>query len=432
MKDKLAKARRKIDGIDRKMAKLFADRMNVMSEIARYKHEHGLEIQDTARETEVLKRNSELVPEKYMRSYTDFLKKLISLSKEEQADILTEMDNANGVATVLKMRLGENSYPIIIGKGLIGSADEYFNLDRKAFIVTDDGVPMEYADTVRSLCRCATVYTVKAGEGSKSFDVLQEMLKAMSDFHLDRGDCVIAVGGGVVGDLAGFASSVYMRGVDFYNVPTTLLSQVDASVGGKTAINLCGVKNTVGAFKQPNAVLVDVGVLETLPKRHMRNGMAEVIKMAAVANEKLFAALENSSEEDTYNNIADIITEAVKIKRDIVEADEKESGLRKILNFGHTLGHAIEESERCDRLHGECVAIGMIPVSLADAKNRISSLLQKYSLPTSHDVDSELISRGIAHDKKAKGGKISIIFCPQIGKYCIKNMTAEEFTSIIE
>ena len=236
----------------------------------------------------------------------------------------------------------------------------------------------------------------------------------------------------VVGDLAGFASSVYMRGIDFYNVPTTLLSQVDASVGGKTAINLCGVKNTVGAFKQPKAVLVDVGVLETLPKRHMRNGMAEVIKMAAVANEKLFAALENSSEEDTYNNIADIITEAVKIKRDIVEADEKESGLRKILNFGHTLGHAIEESERCDRLHGECVAIGMIPVSLADAKNRISSLLRKYSLPTSHDVDSELISRGIAHDKKAKGDKISIIFCPQIGKYCIKNMTVEEFTSIIE
>lgn len=431
MKDKLAKARRKIDGIDRKMAKLFSDRMDAVREIARYKRENGLEIQDVKREAELIKRNSELVPEEYVRSYTDFLKKLISLSKEEQADILTEMDNANGAPAVLKMHLGENSYPIIIGKGLIGSADKYFKLDRKAFIVTDDGVPTEYADTVRSLCKCATVYTVKAGEGSKSFDVLQEMLKAMSDFHLDRGDCVIAVGGGVVGDLAGFASSVYMRGVDFYNVPTTLLSQVDASVGGKTAINLCGVKNTVGAFKQPKAVLVDVSVLETLPKRHMRNGMAEIIKMAAVANEKLFAALENSSEEDTYNNIADIITEAVKIKRDIVEADEKESGLRKILNFGHTLGHAIEESERCDRLHGECVAIGMIPVSLADAKNRISSLLQKYSLPTSHDVDSELISRGIAYDKKAKGDKISIIFCPQIGKYCIKNMTVEEFTSII-
>ena len=329
--------------------------------------------------------------------------------------------------TTLHLCLGERGYDINIGRGTLGSAGEIFNLNRRVFIVTDDGVPDEYAKTVEGLCEKAMIFTVKQGEDSKSPSVLVELLKKMLEFGMTRTDCVVAVGGGVVGDLAGFAAATYMRGIDFYNIPTTLLSQVDASVGGKTAINLCGVKNTVGAFKQPKAVLVDVGVLETLPKRHMRNGMAEVIKMAAVANEKLFAALENSSEEDTYNNIADIITEAVKIKRDIVEADEKESGLRKILNFGHTLGHAIEESERCDRLHGECVAIGMIPVSLADAKNRILSLLRKYSLPTSHDVDSELISRGIAHDKKAKGDKISIIFCPQIGKYCIKNMTVEEF-----
>ena len=211
--------------------------------------------------------------------------------------------------TTLNMQLGKDSYPIIIGKGLLERASEFFNLNRNVFIVTDDGVPNKYASTIQLLCKRATVKSVKAGEGSKSMSTLEDLLLAMSEFELGRDDCVVAVGGGVVGDLAGFAAAVYMRGVDFYNVPTTLLSQVDSSIGGKTAVNLGSVKNSVGAFKQPRAVIVDTDTLLTLPMRHMANGMCEAVKMAATSNRELFAKFEDMSAEDLYNNIEEIVTE---------------------------------------------------------------------------------------------------------------------------
>ena len=334
--------------------------------------------------------------------------------------------------TTLTMELGKNSYPIVIGKGLLARASEFFNLSRNVFIVTDDGVPNKYSETIKLLCKNATIKTVKAGEGSKSICVLEELLLAMSDFELGRGDCVVAVGGGVVGDLAGFASSIYMRGIDFYNVPTTLLSQVDSSIGGKTAVNLGKVKNSVGSFKQPKAVIVDTDTLSTLPKRHWQSGICEAVKMAATSNKALFEKFETLSEDELYNNIEEIVTEALKIKKSVVEIDAEEKGLRKILNFGHTYGHAVESAEELKGLyHGECVAIGMLPVSSESAGKRIKAVLEKLGLPTGYDGDKEYALSFISHDKKKTAKGISVVFCNEIGSYEMRDISLDEFKKIV-
>ena len=329
---------------------------------------------------------------------------------------------------VLNMNLGESSYTITIGQGLIGRANEYFNLNRKVFIVTDDGVPAEYANTVAGLCKSATVHTVPAGEGSKSISTLEQLLTEMAEAELGRSDCVMAVGGGVVGDLAGFAASVYMRGIDFYNIPTTLLSQVDSSVGGKTAVNLGGIKNVVGAFKQPRAVLIDTDVLSTLTERHFNNGLAEVIKMAATSDCELFEMLEKMSKQDIHDNVEKIIVSALLIKKDVVEKDERESGLRKVLNFGHTLGHGIESCEGLGGLyHGECVAIGMLPFSSSEVKQRLISLLKKVDLPTEYHGDIAAAIGYVAHDKKCSGGNVSVVLCDNIGSFEIQPTSIDNF-----
>ena len=333
---------------------------------------------------------------------------------------------------VLNMELGEHSYPIIVGRGLLTKANEYFNLDRKVYIVTDDGVPANYADTIKFLCKSAEIKTVKAGEGSKSLSILEDVLTGMSDFGLSRSDCVVAVGGGVVGDLAGFAAAVYMRGIDFYNIPTTLLSQVDSSIGGKTAVNLGKVKNSVGAFKQPRAVLVDADTLSTLSTRHFNNGLCEAIKMAATSDRELFTKLELLNPDTIYNNIEEIITSALQIKKSVVEIDECEKGLRKILNFGHTFGHAIESAEGLSGLyHGECVALGMLAVSTGEVKERIKRVLARYDLPTEYDGDINYAFSFLSHDKKCNNNGVSAILCPAIGEHSIKNMTLEEFKELV-
>ena len=334
--------------------------------------------------------------------------------------------------TVLNMNLGANSYPITVGKGLLGKCDKYFDLNRRVFIITDDNVPHKYASTVADLCNEATVHTIAQGEGSKSIGALENILTAMADAELGRSDCVVAVGGGVVGDVAGFAASVYMRGVDFYNVPTTLLSQVDSSIGGKCAVNLGGIKNIVGSFKQPKAVLIDTDVLATLPRRHMANGLCEAIKMAATSNASLFEKLEKLSEDGVYNNIEEIIVEALKIKKQIVEIDEREMGPRKMLNFGHTLGHGIEASEELAGLyHGECVALGMLPVTFGEAKERLISLLKKVSLPTEYSGDIDAALSFVSHDKKCSSGMLSVILCEKIGECKIESMSIDEFVKLV-
>ncbi|MBE6609231.1 MAG: 3-dehydroquinate synthase, partial [Ruminococcaceae bacterium] len=242
----------------------------------------------------------------------------------------------------IHMNLGEDSYDIIVQRGVLGEADKHLDLNRRVLVVTDSGVPAQYARTVAEQCKEAMILTVEQGEASKSLDMFGKLLSAMLDGEFSRKDCVVAVGGGVVGDLSGFAASAYMRGIDFYNIPTTLLSQIDSSIGGKTAINFGGVKNIVGAFYQPKKVLIDPELLKTLPKRQISSGLAEAVKMALTSDKELFDIFEN---KDIGSSIDEIIVRSLNIKKNVVEQDEKESGLRKILNFGHTVAHGIESSE---------------------------------------------------------------------------------------
>ena len=272
----------------------------------------------------------------------------------------------------ITLSLVEHSYDIVLEPGCLSNAGSLLNLNRKVLVVTDSGVPESYADTVAASALAAEVVRIPEGESSKSFDNYRLLLRRMLALGMGRGDCVAAVGGGVVGDLSGFAAACYMRGIDFYNIPTTVLSQVDSSIGGKTAIDLDGIKNVVGAFYQPRCVLVDPATLSTLPRRQIANGLAEAVKMALCFDQEAFARFEALDFEAELNSLASgkpspglvrIISDALHLKKKVVEEDEKEQGLRRVLNFGHTLGHGIESvGSKNGMLHGECVALGMMKV----------------------------------------------------------------------
>ena len=330
----------------------------------------------------------------------------------------------------IKVDLGQNSYDIIIERGILNNADKYMNLNRKVLVVTDSGVPKAYSDKVAQLCKESVRVCVPQGEPSKNVTNWQKMLQTMLENNFTRTDCVVAVGGGVVGDMAGFAAACYMRGIDFYNIPTTVLSQVDSSVGGKTAIDFGQYKNMVGAFHQPRCVLIDPNVLATLPPRQIANGLAESVKMALTFDAALFERIE-------WENVSDIIDEiiarSVELKKIVVEQDEKESGLRKVLNFGHTIGHAVETSLGLDSyLHGECVGFGMIPMCSEKVRNRLIPVLEKLGLPTQIKFDKNKVTEAIQHDKKFDGDNVTIVRVEEIGKYNMVKISREELIGLIK
>ncbi len=320
------------------------------------------------------------------------------------------------------------SYDIELKNGILADAKNYLNLNRKVAIVTDSGVPKEYSKAIAGQCKEPIVITIQQGEKSKNFENYTLILKTLIENGFTRSDCVVAVGGGVIGDMAGFSAASFMRGIDFYNIPTTLLSQLDSSIGGKTAIDFCGVKNVVGAFYQPKRVLIDPDTLKTLPKRHISNGLAESVKMAMTFDKELFELLENGNIEDNLN---EIIYRSLLLKKNVVEQDEKESGLRKTLNFGHTIGHAIESiGEFEDLLHGECVAIGMTYFTSEDVLLRLKNVLVKLNLPYKADEDAEKIIELASHDKKKSGDKISVVSVETIGEFILKDISFSEFENI--
>lgn len=329
----------------------------------------------------------------------------------------------------LSVRTGTGKYDIICERGALSRVGELINLSRKVLIVTDDGVPAQYAESVAKAFCEPHIVTLACGEGSKSIASFEMLCRTMLLHEFTRGDAVVAVGGGVVGDLAGFAASAYMRGVDFYNIPTTLLSQVDSSIGGKTAVNLAGVKNAVGAFYQPKRVIIDADTLNTLDERLFAEGLAESIKMACIFDEELFDFISACAENGTvHKNIDRIITESLKIKKAVVEADEKESSLRRTLNFGHTVGHAIES--RLGWLHGECVAAGMLVFSSPEVKSRLVPLLEKAGLPTYADIPAEETEELVSHDKKAADDGIVCVCCDKVGTYAMRRYTAHEIAEL--
>ena len=328
---------------------------------------------------------------------------------------------------ILRMELGERSYDILIERGCLQQVGRLLHLNRKVCIVTDEGVPRQYVEKLAAQCESPVIVTVDAGEETKTMETVTKLCRVMLERGFSRKDCVAAVGGGMVGDLAGFAAACFMRGVDFYNIPTTLLSQVDSSIGGKTGVNLDGVKNIVGAFWQPQKVLIDPDTLDTLSPRLYAEGMAEAVKMALASDEKLFAQLEQGDLP-----VEELLYGALSIKKAIVEQDEREGGIRKLLNFGHTIGHGVESAAKGSLYHGECVAIGLLPMCSQPVRARLQPVLERLGLPTSTDLDKEQIWQAMQHDKKSNSAGFSAVFVEEIGKAYAKNITFAEMKTILE
>lgn len=308
----------------------------------------------------------------------------------------------------LQVNLTHKQYDIIIERGVLSRVGEFTDLNRKVLVISDDGVPTEYVDTVLAQCKQGYSVVVKQGEGAKSFPVYEMLCKKLLELNFSRTDCIIALGGGVIGDLSGFVAATYLRGIEFIGIPTTTLSQIDSSIGGKVAINLENVKNMVGNFYHPSAVLIDPDTLRTLPKRHFSNGLVEAVKAGLIYDESILTLFE---ENDPADVIEEIIYRSLLVKKDVVEKDEKEQNLRKILNFGHTLGHGIETVYGLrDLLHGECVAIGMIPMLEDEAlKERVLKIYKKLNLKSDIDYNADEVYHVMAKDKKVQGSTITVV-----------------------
>ena len=321
-------------------------------------------------------------------------------------------------------------YDILIGRGLIGEAGKWIREAVKtcaAALITDDIVDGLYGEAVeKSLTENGfTVhkFVFPNGEQSKNLETLGNMLEFMAESQLSRSDIAVALGGGVTGDMAGFASAVYARGIRFVQIPTTLLAAVDSSVGGKTAVDLKAGKNMAGAFAQPSQVIIDCDVLEKLPPELIGDGAAEIIKYGVLADSKMFETVRYGG---LMENLEEIVEKCVTIKRDVVAEDEFDTGARQCLNLGHTLGHAVEKLSDFTLSHGKCVAVGM--ALIADAAWRrgftkenltpmICEAAKAYGLPTQTDYPAEEIARIALVDKKRRGGEITLVVPREIGRY---------------
>lgn len=344
----------------------------------------------------------------------------------------------------LHVKTPSNEYDIIIGKGILDNADNLIARvakPSKIMIVTDENVDRLYgkkAETILKANAEVKKVVLPAGETTKSLDYLKKLYDEAFDFKMTRKDLIVALGGGVIGDLTGFCASTLFRGVDVIQIPTTLLSQVDSSVGGKTAIDVPQGKNLVGTFYQPKQVIIDTDTLKTLPDKEFFGGLAEVIKYGAIWSEDLFSELEKAEgREALMNRIEDIVYTCCDIKRQVVEIDELDTGLRMILNFGHTAGHIVEKAYNyTGYIHGEAVAFGMIVASRLGESigitekgtaERIEKIIEKFNLPTKITIDESEFSH-IGLDKKAAGKNISVILLERIGKYKIEKMPVAEFS----
>ncbi|UUO07106.1 3-dehydroquinate synthase [Blastopirellula sp. J2-11] len=336
------------------------------------------------------------------------------------------------------MQLSERSYDIEIGAGIIDTAPQFFAARTKishAILVTDEDVRPLYAERIAAACAAAgmrtTLLCVPTGETSKSIAMADQLWNQSLAEGADRKTVVIAVGGGVVGDLAGFLAATFARGLSFFQVPTTLLAQVDSSVGGKVGVNLPTAKNMVGAFWQPQGVLIDVDVLSTLPEREYRAGLAEVVKYGVILDPDFFAYLEANVaaiQRRDRKALTQVIARCCQLKADVVQADERETtGLRAVLNYGHTFCHAFEATCGYGQLlHGEAVSIGMLCASrLAESLGRIApdvtqrqqNLLSELGLPTvPPQVDIDLVMAAMQRDKKVEHGKLQFVLPTKLGR----------------
>jgi 3-dehydroquinate synthase len=346
----------------------------------------------------------------------------------------------------LIVELGKRSYPIIIQKGLIDKTGSEINKiyqGKKIFILTDKNVNYHYGDRVKeSLIKSGyevKLMALEPGEETKAFNTLPVVYNELLDFKLTRSDLIITLGGGVIGDLGGFVAATFLRGVSFVQMPTSLLAQVDSSVGGKVAVDLERGKNLVGSFYHPKLVLIDPEVLETLSERFFRDGMAEVIKYGCIKDKDFFYFLKGlKNKEEVMHNIEMIIHKCCFIKKCVVENDEKDTGERMLLNFGHTLGHAIETYYNFKKFtHGEAVAIGMYEISKIAEKKKLTAkgvskeikeILEQYILPYEVEIaDSSAILDTIALDKKNIDNVLKVVLLKEIGESYLEKTNVEFF-----
>ncbi len=324
-------------------------------------------------------------------------------------------------------------YEILLGRNLLKDAGrlvrEVHTKGQKALIITDSNVGPIYADTVKESLKSAgykvvSLFTFPAGEKSKQIATISDMYTALARDKFDRSDIIIALGGGVTGDMAGFAAATWMRGIPFVQIPTTLLSLVDSSIGGKTGVDIIEGKNLVGAFWQPLRVIADIDTLSTLPDYYFTDGMGEVVKSACIADSDLFSLLEKT-QEFSPDVLIEVVKRCMLVKSRVVEKDEHESGERKFLNFGHTLAHALEKHLNYEGIsHGCAVAVGMAAITLASENegltasgtaNRLFGLLEKIGLPTNSDVPISSYIQNVKLDKKCASGKVDLVLIDRIG-----------------
>lgn len=323
---------------------------------------------------------------------------------------------------------------------IVGSVSELLPRllpDKRVVVVSDTNIDRHY----HTLVNRYEHVLIGLGEASKTLVTADAIYKKFISMGVDRSTFVLAIGGGIVTDVAGFVASTYMRGVEFGFVSTSLLGQVDASVGGKNGVNVDGYKNMVGTFTQPRFVICDVGMLRTLPEREVRTGMAEVIKAGIIADEELFSKLELTPLAELTKNpdlLAEVVYRAIKVKADIVERDEREHGDRRKLNLGHTLAHAIEKSSS-KMNHGEAVAVGLSLISDAAArrgllsaadKERICSLLQRTGFDLMPPVAMRVLLKAVSKDKKSEGDVLNVVFPTAIGACEVVPMPLEEFRAM--
>lgn len=345
----------------------------------------------------------------------------------------------------------DSSYDILIGSGIVNAkaGDEIINvfnsagLKNRAFVITSETVSGLYRSLLNGFLENAgikpVVLSLPDGEGTKSLKYLSYIYDELIKNRFERGDFIIAFGGGVIGDLSGFAAATYLRGINFIQIPTTLLADVDSSVGGKTGIDHPGGKNLIGAFYQPRCVIIDVDFLDTLSERELKNGFAEVIKYGAVLDNEFFIYLENNYEKILSrhkDSLMHIIEKSCAIKADVVNKDEKEAGLRSVLNFGHSLGHAVETLYNYETVkHGEAIAIGMVFASMlsedlglctGETAGRVKTLIKNSGLPVKvPDFSPEEYINAMKLDKKVKGKLIKFVLIKDIGSFVFKELDFE-------
>jgi len=348
----------------------------------------------------------------------------------------------------LTVNLGDRSYPIYVGAGILGRLGEFLQragLRGKLAVVTNPTVARHYLDAVNEALTRSGFESVSVivpdGEEHKTLDSLAMIYDQLVRARLERKSGVVALGGGVVGDLAGFAAATYLRGVPYVQVPTTLLAQVDSSVGGKTGVNHRDGKNLIGAFYQPRLVLIDVNVLDTLPRRELVAGLAEVIKYGIIEDAELFQVLEEKIEQLIGLDrglLIEVIAASCAIKARVVEQDEREDDYRAVLNFGHTLGHALEAATGYKQfLHGEAVGVGIAKATAISVRqgfcdrqslDRIHRLIERAGLPADlpKSITAESLIQALEVDKKSARGKIKFVMCAGIGKTRFHSLTAAE------